>query len=46
MRLSVANVLRQLPLQGQSYVDEAGRSDSVTRLDGSASLRLMLERSL
>lgn len=46
VRLSAANLLRQQQLQGQSYVDEAGRSDSVTRLDGSASLRLMFERSL
>ncbi|WP_332859762.1 TonB-dependent receptor plug domain-containing protein [Janthinobacterium svalbardensis] len=46
VRLSAANLLRQLQLQGQSYVDEAGRSDSVTRQDGSASLRLMLEHSL
>ena len=45
---AAANLLRQLQLQlqGQSYVDDAGRSDSVTRLDGSASLRLLFERSL
>jgi outer membrane receptor for ferrienterochelin and colicins len=46
VRLSAANVLRQRQLQGQSYVDDAGRSDSVTRLDGSAALRLLFERSL
>lgn len=46
VRLSAANLLRQQQVQGQSYVDDAGRSDSVTTLDGSASLRLMLERSL
>ena len=46
LKLAAANLLRQQQLQGQSYVDEAGRSDSVTRLDGSASLRLMFELSL
>lgn len=46
VRLSAANLLRQRQLQGQSYVDDAGRSDSVTRLDGSAALRLLFERSL
>ena len=33
---AAANLLRQRQLQGQSYVEDAGRSDSVTRLDGSA----------
>lgn len=46
VRLSAANMLRQRQLQGQSYVEDAGRSDSVTRLDGSAALRLLFERSL
>ena len=46
LKLSAANALRQRQLQGQSYVDDAGRSDSVTRLDGSAALRLLFERSL
>lgn len=46
VRLSAANMLRQRQLQGQSYADDTGRSDSVTTLDGSVSLRLMLERSL
>ena len=46
LKLAAANLLRQRQLQGQSYVDVAGRSDSVTRLDGSASLRLLFERSL
>lgn len=46
VRLSAANLLRQRQLQGQSYVEDAGRSDSVTRLDGSAALRLLFERSL
>ncbi|MBH1983908.1 MAG: hypothetical protein I8H79_15270 [Burkholderiales bacterium] len=46
LKLSAANLLRQRQLQGQSYVDDAGRSDSVTRLDGSAALRLLFERSL
>ena len=46
VRLSAANLLRQQQLQGQSYVEDAGRSDSVTRLDGSAALRLLFERSL
>lgn len=46
VRLSAANLLRQQQVQGQSYVDGEGRSDSVTTLDGSASLRLMFERSL
>ena len=43
---AAANLLRQQQLQGQSYVEDAGRSDSVTRIDGSASLRLLFERSL
>ena len=46
VRLSAANMLRQRQLQGQSDVEDAGRSDSVTRLDGSAALRLLFERSL
>lgn len=46
VRLSAANMLRQRQLQGQSYVEDAGRSDSVTRLDGSAALCLLFERSL
>jgi hypothetical protein len=41
---AAANLLRQRQLQGQSYVDDAGRSDSVTRLDGSVALRLLFER--
>ena len=46
VRLSAANLLRQQQAQGRFYVEDAGRSDSVTRLDGSASLRLLFERSL
>ena len=46
LKLAAANLLRQQQLQGQSYVEDAGRSDSVTRLDGSAALRLLFERSL
>ena len=46
LKLAVANLLRQRQVQGQSYVDDAGRSDSVTGLDGSAALRLLFERRL
>lgn len=46
LKLSAANLLCQQQLQGQSYVEDAGRSDSVTGLDGSAALRLLFERSL
>ncbi|MDO8065363.1 TonB-dependent siderophore receptor [Janthinobacterium sp. SUN206] len=46
VRLSAANLLHQQQVQGQSWGDDAGRSDSVTTLDGSVALRLMLERSL
>lgn len=46
VRLSAANLLHQQQVQGQSYVDEMGRSDSATTLDSSVALRLMLERSL
>ncbi|MDN2696796.1 hypothetical protein O0882_10730 [Janthinobacterium sp. SUN073] len=33
---AAANLLRQRQAQGRSYVEDAGRSDSVTRLDSSA----------
>ena len=46
LKLAVANLLRQRQVQGQSYVDDAGRSDSVTGLDGSTALRLLFERRL
>ena len=46
VRLSAANLLHQQQVQGQSYVDETGRSDSATTLDSRVALRLMLERSL
>ena len=46
VRLSASNLLHQQQVQGQSWVDGEGRSDSVTTLDGSVALRLMLERSL
>ncbi|MBB5609468.1 MULTISPECIES: TonB-dependent siderophore receptor [unclassified Janthinobacterium] len=46
VRLSLANLLRQQRVQGQSYADAAGSSSSVTSTPGQATIRLMMERSL
>jgi outer membrane receptor protein involved in Fe transport len=46
VRLSLANLLHQRQVQGLSYVDAGGGSESVTGTPGSSTLRLMVEHSL
>jgi len=46
VRLSLANLLHQQQMLGQSYADADGSSSSVTTTPGQATIRLMLERSL
>lgn len=46
VRLSLANLLHQRQVQGLSYVDAGGGSESVTGTPGSSTVRLMVEHSL
>jgi outer membrane receptor for ferrienterochelin and colicins len=46
VQLSLANLLHQRQVQGLSYMDAGGGSESVTGTPGSSTVRLMVEHSL